>query len=167
MVYSNASSFSEGLAFVTEPEQHISAIRKDGNTAFKLEAYKNSEIISVRSFSDGLALFQIADGRYGCVNTSGEITIAPKFSIACSFSEGLATVWENDSTALKNEEIRGSSLVTNPLPTPLIFMRNSLKSSTINLRYNFVTKSLPRPLKNSAYSLLFKNSKGYRPKIIS
>jgi hypothetical protein len=98
--YIYAGSFEEDVAPVTEPEQHISFIRRDGSTAFVLDYYKDEEITEVAEFSNGLARFKTQKNKYGYINTKGEFVIPPRFGYAdFLFGEGLAVVWENDSTA--------------------------------------------------------------------
>lgn len=97
--YADVMPFIEDITFVAEPEQKITAINKDGSVAFKLDFFKNDEIISVENFSDGLALFKTRGGKYGYINTKGKVVIAPKFDDARSFSEGLAVVWDDENTA--------------------------------------------------------------------
>lgn len=46
----------------------------------------------LRPFSEGLAQFKNSDGRWGYVDTTGNIVIAPQFTQARPFSEGLAVV---------------------------------------------------------------------------
>lgn len=46
-------------------------------------------------FSEGLAAVE-NDGKYGYVDKSGEMAVAPRFDCATEFSEGLAAVEIND-----------------------------------------------------------------------
>jgi hypothetical protein len=94
-VYSGVIPFYEDITPVTEPEQHISFIRKDGSPAFMFDFYEGQKIVSVSKFSDGLAAFMTKDKKYGYINTKGKVVIPPKFTGAQEFSEGLAVVWEN------------------------------------------------------------------------
>jgi hypothetical protein len=98
--YLYAGSFLEDIAPVAEPEQHISFIHRDGSTAFVLDYYKDEKITEVAEFFNGLARFKTQKNKYGYINTKGEFVIPPRFYYAdLAFSEDLAVVWENDSTA--------------------------------------------------------------------
>ncbi len=45
----------------------------------------------VRSFSEGLAKIKI-DGKFGYINTNGQIVIQPRFEESSDFQDGLAAI---------------------------------------------------------------------------
>lgn len=94
--YKDASSFSEGVAWVNKVGTPPIAINKSGKDLFTLEQAQ-----MVNSFSDGLAIFETYDKEgntlYGCVNKSGKIVIEPQVNRIYSFSEGMAVIRDDDS----------------------------------------------------------------------
>jgi len=106
-----ASDFSFGVASVAfeEEGESLKKLKKlmkkfPPNTLVPLSTIKDWGFVdrkgnviargfwATRCMVDGLALVRVENGKYGFVSPSGEFKIAPRFSGACSFSEGLAAV---------------------------------------------------------------------------
>ena len=81
-----AQEFREGLAEV-ETEKAVEFIDADGNTAFRAPAHWSHYI----HFAEGRAWIIVND-LYACIDRSGHVVIEPQFTVAKSFSEGLAAV---------------------------------------------------------------------------
>ncbi len=81
--FSTVDSFSDDLALVRK-EQQIEFLGLDGKTAIKLELYDDA-----RPFSDGMAAVKQKD-LWGFINTSGRLTIKPKFEQVQDFHHDLA-----------------------------------------------------------------------------
>ena len=84
--YKYATSFSEGLAFVTPENGFPTCIDKKGEIKFVLK-----EATQVSSFKSGLASVKIKD-KFGFIDNSGKIVINPQFDGISDFSDGLAAV---------------------------------------------------------------------------
>ena len=109
--FSDASPFSEGLAFVVDvATRKIGYIDKSGAIAIAPrfdsgqvpENYRPDSTYLFRAdrFSEGLAVVLIGDeatGRYGYVDKTGKLVIEPRFNYASDFSEGLAFVRDEDT----------------------------------------------------------------------
>ena len=61
------------------------------NTGLKLSASESKEYDRVGEFSEGLALIE-QNGKYGYIDTQGNIVIVPQYDEAGNFSEGLVAV---------------------------------------------------------------------------
>ena len=98
-----ATPFSEELAVVVRTFGCPEVVNTSGKVLFKLP-----EAETAYPFSEGLCLFskevmvQDEDGkeekelRYGFVNTSGKVVIAPTFKDACPFKNGVAVAASDD-----------------------------------------------------------------------
>jgi hypothetical protein len=95
--YAGASLFYDDIAIVEENQGHSAFIRKDGSQAFVFDSYDDEEVTLNRwEFNDGMILFGTESGKWGYINTEGEVVIPPKYKFESKgFSEGLAAVWEN------------------------------------------------------------------------
>ncbi|MDR1882623.1 MAG: WG repeat-containing protein [Prevotella sp.] len=89
--YIRATTFSEGLAWVVEPDKAPAAIDRSGKEVFSMPDAKTVEF-----FSDGLAKFGQEDEKgntlYGFVDKKGKVVIKPDYPIAQWFSNGLSNV---------------------------------------------------------------------------
>ena len=91
-IFDNAGDFSDGCAVVQlDQKDYFINNRFSGK----------QDLITVgfswtRGFSEGLAAVEI-NGKWGYVNTNGEMVISPEYYEACSFKDGLARVKTSDS----------------------------------------------------------------------
>lgn len=89
--YSQATIFNEGLAFVVEEGGYPTCIDKDGDIVFEFAMAEG-----VGCFQEGLAPFYVLndknEAKWGFVDKKGNVAINPQFSVAYSFSNGLAAV---------------------------------------------------------------------------
>jgi hypothetical protein len=84
--YLHASDFSEGFAFFQKPhdynkdnnDESIYYINTSGKVIFKSESH---EFIDHGDFSNGMAAVPNKDGKYGYINTKGELIIPYQFAI--------------------------------------------------------------------------------------
>ena len=91
-VYSNAQDFSEGLALVVVPgERGFGYIDATGNMAIPQDDSHEAG----GQFHEGLATIK-QGGKWGYIDKSGKMVIAPQFNEALRFSEGLASVKSGD-----------------------------------------------------------------------
>lgn len=90
-IYDDASSFSEGIAWVVSPDSKPKAIDSKGKDLFTVDAER------VYIFKEGRAHFkktdpQTGENLWGYFNSKGEIEIQPRYIDADFFSNGLAVV---------------------------------------------------------------------------
>lgn len=78
-------------------EGPILLIDKQGNNVASTAQYPQYEIVLMHNFSNGLALFATASGKYGYMDTRGNIAIPPLYDRAYDFHEGLALVGNTNS----------------------------------------------------------------------
>lgn len=89
----SAGYYSEGLIPVVHPKERIQFVDKNGLKKFELAPFKGKEIVACEpGFSDGLLRIRNEEGKYGFINTKGEVVIEPKFDMAGDFAEGMAIV---------------------------------------------------------------------------
>lgn len=85
--YVDISPFSEGFACVVKENDHPKIINKE----FKIIAVLNFAQL-VGTFREGRAQFKNKNGKWGFINTTGEIVIKAKYDEVLSFSNGAARV---------------------------------------------------------------------------
>jgi len=94
--YKSVLPFSENVAWVVREGGHPEAIGTNGKVKFVLE-----QAHSVNSFQDGVAVFETYgdDGftKYGVVNKSGKVIIAPQDNEIGDFTEGKAVMEDANS----------------------------------------------------------------------
>ncbi len=93
-IYNQATVFSDGLAWVVAENESPTAIDKQGNIKFTM-----TEAVEVNIFKEGLASFAILDNyekKWGFVDKTGKIVIAPQFSEVGIFSEGQCSFKNGD-----------------------------------------------------------------------
>lgn len=88
--YKDGTPFQDGLAFVVSDGGYPTCIDKSGETKFQLKQAKNAFW-----FSEGLAMFQTSNGKFGFVDESGKVVINPQFEYARPFHESYAAVCQN------------------------------------------------------------------------
>lgn len=110
--YLNASNFKEGLAFYQKTgfSETVRYIDKAGKEVFKSES---EQFFDHGKFSNGLAAVPNKEGKYGYINTKGELVIPYQFSIpktqfstvnSIAFNQnGFATVALNGKTITINK----------------------------------------------------------------
>ena len=92
-VYIDVTTFAEGIAWTVKKDGPPIAINKKGEILFALK-----EANKVYNFSEGMARYRIVspydenDYLYGFVNKEGETVILPTYPNATDFSEGVASV---------------------------------------------------------------------------
>lgn len=97
--YQVADDFSEGYALVSQDADHYTFIdtlgKKITQEEFEFEELKISvnakPFFKNNLFSNGLAVIK-KNGKYGYINSKGEIAIAPQYTYCERFSAGLAAV---------------------------------------------------------------------------
>ena len=99
--YEEVTAFSEGLAFVSHITEPIQMINSKGKVVRTLSDNVCGIIVAhddvySKSFSDGMAVYEDKNGKFGFINTDGEIAIKASYNLVSHFSENLAIVREND-----------------------------------------------------------------------
>lgn len=75
----------------------ILIIDKEGRDLASTAQYPQYRIVQVHNFSNGMALFATAEGKYGYLDTEGNVSIPPLYDLAYDFHEGIALVGMNNS----------------------------------------------------------------------
>ena len=88
--FKDGTFFVDGLAFVVSDGGYPTCIDKSGETKFQLKQAKYAFL-----FSEGLAMFQTLDSKFGFVDKSGKVVVNPQFEYARPFNEGYAAVCQN------------------------------------------------------------------------
>ena len=118
--YAQVGAFSEGIAPVVKPGEHICLIDKSGKTIKVLDQVEGKRILSCNSFVDGRALYKDENGKFGYLNKHGRSVIPAKYELATDFAGGRAFVvdskykkyldkgddasWKNVQVSLINRE---------------------------------------------------------------
>lgn len=89
--------FEDVAPALEEAEGPILLIDKHGNNVASTAQYPQYEIVLIHNFSEGLALFATASGKYGYMDNKGNIAIAPVYDRAYDFHEGLALTGNTNS----------------------------------------------------------------------
>lgn len=98
------TGFSDGLATVTglsDPatgEEATGFINKDGTKVIEPDPMYQGKKMRLNTFRDGRAWI-LKNGKYGFINTKGEIVIDPIYDDVSAFSEGLAYVKKGETWA--------------------------------------------------------------------
>lgn len=90
--YAQVGVFSDGIAPVAKPGDHISLIDKSGKTVKVLDRVEGKRILSCNSFVDGRARYQSEDGKFGYLDKHGKAVIPAKYEQATDFAGGRAFV---------------------------------------------------------------------------
>lgn len=88
--FKDGTKFNNGLAFVTSEGGFPICIDTKGVTKFELK-----EVDFVYAFSEGLALFNDKNGKYGFVDETGKIVINSQFEYASSFFSNFSLIKQN------------------------------------------------------------------------
>ncbi len=91
--FSRIGHFFEEVTWAQETSDGpVLLIDKQGNILASTAQYPQYDIIRVHNFSEGRALFQTGSGKYGYMDTRGEVVIPPLYDVAYDFSEGIALI---------------------------------------------------------------------------
>ncbi|MEE1023313.1 MAG: WG repeat-containing protein [Muribaculaceae bacterium] len=84
---------NDNLIPASRRNSRIFVMGADGKKAFDVNPVDNTEIMETSlAFSDGLLMIITTDGKYGYIDTKGNVRIRPKYYAASNFSEGKAMV---------------------------------------------------------------------------
>lgn len=85
--------FFEEVTFAQEEKgEPFILIDKSGEKKAIIDNYQGNEIRVIHNFKEGVALVYTSNGKYGYMDTRGEMVIKPMYDYAADFSEGLAVV---------------------------------------------------------------------------
>jgi len=75
--YASASIFSDGIAWVAEPQNHLKAMDREGNILFEFP-----EAQRAMAFVAGTSIYYTVAGEVGVVNDKGKVVIEPSLGVA-------------------------------------------------------------------------------------
>ena len=84
--------FEEVTLAQEKKNEPLLVVDKFGEKVAIVDNYQGHEIRMAHNFKEGLALVYTNNGKYGYVDTRGEMVIKPVYDYAVDFSEGLAVV---------------------------------------------------------------------------
>ena len=114
--YKRICPFTEDVTPAVEPNQRIKLIDKDGNEVATLEKARGKNIISATTFHEGLSIIRTEDG-CGCIDTKGEVVIAPIYNILEACSEGIMLTITNKDNEEGNNNVTAIDKTGNKLFT--------------------------------------------------
>lgn len=94
--YIEASFHREGLCAAVKENSPIGYYDKSMNLAFEVKVLGGKAIERAGSFFDGLARVRDEDGKWGYINTKGELAIPCTYDDAEPFSDGVAMVTKTE-----------------------------------------------------------------------
>jgi len=99
-IYSRATSFNDGIAFVTRYEDGKTGyIDHEGTFVLEVDSKQSN-----RSFSEGMSVVSQGFSDYGVVNKKNELVVPMAYDWIDDFSEGLAAVYKNEKYGFVNKE---------------------------------------------------------------
>lgn len=105
--YTRATPFRNGVAVVSNPNEPIRIIAKDGSTIATL----SKDIVECNYFnSDGLGRIMNSKGKYGVINDKGQVLISPKYNSLSIGTDGVILTYNDDDKLVvidKNEKKLG------------------------------------------------------------
>lgn len=123
----SAGAMSDGLIPTVKKDGRITLIDKDGKKKFLLESYDGKEVIECHNlYSEGLLGVKTGNGKWGYVDTKGEMVISPKYDYANPFNGDYAIVSNN-----KNDSDNSSQYIINKKGEIVL---------DINERYGYITE---------------------------
>ncbi len=102
--YVEASFHREGLCVAVKENSPIGYYDRKMSLAFEVKVLDGKAIESAGSFFDGLARVKDEDGKWGYINSKGELAIPCTFDDAEPFKDGLALVSKNEKKAAGGSE---------------------------------------------------------------
>lgn len=91
--FARIGHFFEDVTLAQEtPQSPVSIIDRQGRTLFSTAQYPQYDICLAHNFSEGRALVATSQGKYGYMDTRGNMVVPPVYDMAYDFSEGLALV---------------------------------------------------------------------------
>lgn len=95
---------SGGLMPICKKGEHISVVDAEGNLRFILDEIDGVEVVSCYSFTEGLMLVELANGKYLYVNTAGIPISNKRYSEASPFMHGYALIEDEDCETFINTQ---------------------------------------------------------------
>ena len=104
--FARIGSFFEDVTFAQETlESPVIVIDKIGRTVFSLNQILQYQVELVHNYQEGLALFVTGSGKYGYMDTKGNIVIPPVYDLGYDFKEVLALVGIMDRQGLLGYQV--------------------------------------------------------------
>lgn len=130
--YTDGTFFQDGLAYVTKDNSAPICIDIKGKEVFVL----GNDVEEAYVFSDGLSMIS-KNGKFGYVDTKGQIVIEPQFEEASSFSDGLACIKSGVRYGYINKE---GKIVINPQFDNCYDFHDGLAAVQSNNQWGYIDK---------------------------
>lgn len=112
--YDDVTNFSCGRAFVSNLGEPIILIGSDGKHIKTLDR----TVVEVCAYSDGLALFKSQDGRWGYLDSKGDVAVRAIFDDAFPFNNGYAFAVKGKNACLINKNGDVVTAINSTVYTP-------------------------------------------------
>lgn len=76
--FKDAGIFRENIAPTVKDGEWIKFINKNGEVEFDFKEVNGINVTGVSNFHNGVAIFELADRTFGCIDTKGDIVIPPQ-----------------------------------------------------------------------------------------
>lgn len=129
-----ASKFSEGFSLVLSNDNGLGFIDKTGKVVINL---RSLDIKSAGYFSEGLAAVS-KGGKWGYIDTTGKIVIAPQFDAPGIFLDGLAQFKVGKKWGYIG---KSGNIVINPIYDGTELFTEGLAAVKVNDKYGFIDKT--------------------------
>ena len=91
--YQDVGAFTGNLCPVTDKNNNMKYVDKEGNSPFDIKKIKGKKVVSAFNFFCGLAMVKLENDKWGYINEQGETVVPFKYADAWNFVEDLAVVY--------------------------------------------------------------------------
>ena len=103
--FKDAALFREDIAPTVKKGEWIKFINKKGKVVFEFKEVNGVNVKRVSNFFNGVAIFELDDETYGCIDTRGNIVVSPQkeYISFCETYSGRKYVIENGNIEIGNK----------------------------------------------------------------
>lgn len=105
--------YTEGLMPIVRPEEHITFVDGNGKEKFVLEKVNDQEVKNcLNMFINGRCAIMTEDGKWGSIDTNGNVVIQPKYEYPPFFVDNVAMVHDTDANEWQIIDTNGNIKTT-------------------------------------------------------